>query len=92
MLKEIKRDMESGLDASKVLSKEVTEKLMAELTKNQEAPTLHTITPEQMVGAVTGTLEGINGVDAEHLDALRAALIPLFQKPIQGMDDGNSDE
>ena len=92
MLKEIKRDMESGLEAPKALSKEVTEKLMGELEENQEDFSLRSITPEQIAGAITGMLDGVGGVDTERLDALRAALIPLFQKPIQGMDDGSTDE
>jgi len=92
MLKEIKKDMGSGLNVPKALSKEVTEKLMGELEKGQESSSLHSITPEQIAGAITGTLDGVGGVDTEQLDALRAALIPLFQKPIQGMDDGSTDE
>lgn len=92
MLKELKQDMESGLDAPKALSKEVAGKIMSELVKGQDALSLRSFTPERMVDAVIATVKDMDGVDVVQLDALGAALLPFFQKPTQGLGDGSDGE
>ena len=39
------------------------------------------ITPEQMVGAILDTAEGMASMDSAYREALRAAFLPLFKQP-----------
>ena len=50
LLKEMKRDMASGLEAPKAATKEIIERLLSELTKGQDGP-LTSITAEQITDA-----------------------------------------
>lgn len=54
MLKEMKRDAGSDLEPARAATKEVMEKMIAELTKGQDTP-LTSVTPEQIVESIIHT-------------------------------------
>ncbi len=77
MLKEMKRDAGSDLEPAKAVTKEIVDKMLAELTKGQDAP-LTSITPEQITDAIVHTVDGA-GLDPEKLAEFRGGLVALFE-------------
>ncbi len=77
LLKELKRDVGSDLEPAKAATREVVSKMLAELTKGQDAP-LASITPEQITDAIVHTVDG-TGLDPEKLAEFRGGLIALFE-------------
>ncbi len=77
LLKELKRDVGSDLEPAKAATREVVSKMLAELTKGQDAP-LTSITPEQITDAIVHTVDG-TGLDTEKLAEFRGGLIALFE-------------
>ncbi len=77
MLKEMKRDAGSDLEPAKAVTKEIVDKMLAELTKGQDAP-LTSITPDQITVAIIRTVDGA-GLDPEKLVQFRGGLTALFE-------------
>ncbi len=77
MLKEMKQDAASNLEPAKTATKEVVSKMLAELTKGQDAP-LTAITPEQITDAIIHTVDGA-GLDPEKLAVFQGGLTALFE-------------
>lgn len=62
-------------EKSKALTKEIMQKMLAELPKGKR---LLRVTPEQILDAVTATVSGMDGVTAQQLADFRKAALPLF--------------
>jgi len=77
LLKELKRDAGSDLEPAKAATKEIVDKMLAELTKGQDAP-LASVTPEQITDAIVHTVDG-TGLDPMKLAEFRGGLIALFE-------------
>ncbi len=77
LLKELKRDVGSDLGPAKAATREVVSKMLAELTKGQDAP-LSSVTPEQITDAIVHTVDGA-GLDPEKLAEFRGGLVALFE-------------
>ena len=71
------------------LNSYVIQKLFAELPKGEA---LRSVTPEQIVGAMTTTVRGMDGVTEEQLAQFRKGVLPLFQKPAGDIEDAGADE
>ncbi len=87
LLKELKRDAGSDLEPAKAATKEIVDKMLAELTKGQEAP-LASATPEQITDAIVHTVDG-TGLDPEKLAEFRGGLTALFES-LPRADDGRN--
>lgn len=92
LLKEMKAESQTDLSMQKKMTKGIFDQVVAGLSKGQNDPSLHAITPEQMVNAITGTIVGMDGVTDDQLQGLKAAMMPLFQKPAREDSDGSIDE
>ncbi len=77
IVREIKQDAGSNLDRPKRVTKEVLNKLMAELIKGQEALSL-SVTPKQIADAIIHTVDG-SELDPEKLTEFRDGLVSLFE-------------
>lgn len=77
IVREIKQDAGSNLDRPKRVTKEVLNKLMAELIKGQEALSL-SVTPKQISDAIIHTVDG-SELDPEKLTEFRDGLVSLFE-------------
>lgn len=77
ILREMKQDAGSNLDAPKAVTKEILDKLMTELTKGQDALSL-SITPEQISDAIIHTVDG-SELDPEKLAEFRGGIVSLFE-------------
>jgi len=77
MLKEIKRDTASNWEPAKAATKDVVEKMMAELAKGQDKPLVF-ITPEQITDAIVHTVDD-GTLDPEKLVEFRAGVNALFE-------------
>lgn len=77
MLKEMKREAGSDLGPDKAVTREVVEKLMAELTEGQDAP-LAAVTPEQITDAIIHTVDS-GELDPEKLAEFRGGLTAIFE-------------
>ena len=77
IVREIKQDAGSNLDRPKRVTKEVLNKLMAELIKGQEALSLF-VTPKQIADAIIHTVDG-SELDPEKLTEFRDGLVSLFE-------------
>jgi len=77
LLKELKRDADSDLEPAKAATKEIVDKMLAELTKGQDAP-LTSVTPEQVTSAIVHIVDG-TGLDPEKLAEFRGGLTALFE-------------
>ena len=62
--------------ATQAMTKEVTEKMFAELTKGQDLPDVK-ITPKAFADAVTSTVAGAGDVDPSGFSDFRSALEQL---------------
>lgn len=80
ILNELREKSSEKIEASKALTKEVLQKLVAGLPKGKQ---LRTLTPEQIMDAVVSTVSGMDGVSEEQLTAFRASALPLFQRPVK---------
>ncbi len=78
LLKELKRDAGSDLEPAKAVTKEIVDKMLAELTKGQDAP-LASVTPEQITDAIVHTVDG-TGLDPTKLAEFRGGLVAHFEK------------
>ena len=77
LLKELKRDVGSDLEPAKAATREVVDKILAELTKGQDAP-LASVTPEQITDAIVHTVDWAE-LDPEKLAEFRGGLTALFE-------------
>ena len=77
IVREMKQDAGSNLDRPKRVTKEVLGKLMAELTKGQDALS-PSVTPEQITDAIIHTVDGSELVP-EKLAEFRDGLASLFE-------------
>lgn len=81
-VREVKQEVGNDIAASRDLSKEVTQKMFAELTKGQDTPQ-PSITPEQLAHAVTDSIAGMDGVDQDALGKLGLALEEFMQRTLE---------
>ncbi len=77
MLKEMKRETGSDLGSDKDVTREVVEKMMAELTEGQDAP-LAAVTPVKITDAIIHTVDG-GELAPEKLEAFRRGVVALFE-------------
>ena len=89
-IKEIKKEIGSDIAAQQALSKEVTEKIFAELTHGQDIQKL-TISAEQLADAIAGSVSGMDGVNQAALNDFKQGLTSLF-KSVQPVGGDGSDE
>lgn len=92
-LKEVKKEIGSDLAASQKMSGEITRKMFAELTKEQDMR--HpSVTPEQVADAITNTVSGMDGVDDGALKEFNHALVNLMQSTMQPppQENGHADQ
>ncbi len=87
---EIKKSRESHTEEAQVFTKEVMQKFMTELAKNQNGAALASLTPEQIVNALTATVATTEELSAEQLETFKESVLPLFRKPVN--NDGNSEQ
>lgn len=87
---EIKKSRESHTEEVQAFTKEVMQKFMTELAKNQDGAALTSLTPEQIVNALTATVATTEGLSAEQLETFKESVLPLFRKPVN--NDGNSEQ
>ena len=89
ILKETRGNIHSALAESRALTSKILKQLLAELPKGAD---IQSVTPEQIVEAITATVSGMDGVSDEMLNSFKQAALPLFQFPIETHDDGTQDE
>lgn len=90
-IREVKQEVGNDIAASRDLSKEVTQKMFAELTKGQDMPQ-PSITPEQIAQAITGSVAGMDGVDQDALSKFGLALQEFMQSTLeQAQEKQNAD-
>ena len=77
IVRKMEQDAGSNLDRPKRVTKEVLGKLMAELTKGQDALS-PSVTPEQITDAIIHTVDG-SELDPEKLAEFRDGLASLFE-------------
>ena len=82
ILKEIKRDIGSELEASAAATAEVVEKVIAGVTKGGEAD-IREATAEDFVNGIMGAVD-LTEVDADKLAEFRAGLQSLFEELPRG--------
>ena len=70
--------------------KEVMQKFMTELAKNQDGAALTSLTPEQIADALIATVATTEGVSVEELGPFRESILPFFRKPVN--NDGNAEQ
>ncbi len=79
----------SNVSDAQAMSKEAAQQMYAELTKGQDV-TKPNVTPEMIVGAITGSVSGMDGVDPEALKQFNQALIGLLTvKPTEDEHNGS---
>ena len=89
MLKGIREDTHAKLEASRAITAEIMQQMMEGLPKGKD---IQSVTPEQIVDAITATVSGMDGITDEVLDSFKQAALPLFQLPIEHENDGTQDE
>lgn len=89
IVQQLKEDNAAKIEAVKTLTKDVMQKMLAELPKGEA---LRSVTPEQIVDAMTATVRGMDRVTEEQLAEFRKGVLPLFQKPAEGVKDADADE
>lgn len=89
IVQQLKEDNAAKIEAAKKLTKDVMQKMLAELPKGEA---LRSVTPEQIVDAMTATVRGMDGVTEEQLAEFRKGVLPLFQNPAEDIKDANADE
>ena len=90
---EVKKEYTVDFTATQAMTKEVTEKMFAELTKGQDLPDVK-ITPKSFADAVTSTVAGAGDVDptafADFRDVLEQ-LASLFTAPPKPLEDESTE-
>lgn len=90
-VREVKKEVDNDLEATKRISKAATQKMFAELTKGQNMR--HpSITPEQIAQAVTKSVSGMNGVDQEALNQFGQAFQALLESTLTPPTEKKKDE
>ena len=87
---EVKREYDVDFTATKALTKEITERMFAELTKGQDLPDVK-ITPGAFAEAVTSAVAGAGDLDANALNDFQTALIQLADG-VSNPADGHRNE
>ena len=85
ILIELRQNNKEKFDASKALTSEVMAKIIGNLPKNIN---IRSITPEQMADAVVSTVAAEGILTKDQLDSFKNGIMPLFQKPAEGVKDG----
>ena len=85
-IQSIKKGLPSRVEEKKKLTKDVFDQMLQELTKEENAPDILSVTPEEIVDAILSTLNGLDCVTEEDKALLRKAFLPLF--PVRGVPDG----
>lgn len=78
LLQELKGETKTAISSGEKITSQVMEQFLNALTNN-EAASLHTITPEQIVDAIVSTTNPF-APSNETGDQLRSALLPFFTK------------
>ena len=86
-VKEIKKEVGSDVAGAQELAKLNTERMFAELTQGQDK-SHPTITPEQLANAVSGSIAGLDNVDADKLNDFTRS----FQALINSMTDNHGSD
>ncbi len=89
---EVKKEYAVDFTATKALTKEITERMFAELTKGQDLPDVK-ITPEAFAEAVTSAVAGAGDLNANALNSFQNALTQLaagLSTPADGHLDENA--
>ena len=89
IVQQLKEDNAAKIEAAKTLTKDVMQKMLAELPKGEA---LRSVTPEQIVDAMTAMVRGMDGVTEEQLAEFRKGVLPLFQKPTEDIKDADADK
>lgn len=80
-VREVKQEVGNDLDATKSLSKAVTQKMFTELTKGQDMQS-PSITPEQIAQAVTSSVSGMDGVNLDALNQFGQAIQTFLESTL----------
>lgn len=86
-VKEIKKEVGSDVAGAQELAKLNAERMFAELTQGQDK-SHPTITPEQLANAVSGSIDGLDNVDADKLNDFTRS----FQALIHSMTDNHGSD
>ena len=89
IVQQLKEDNAAKIEAAKTLTKDVMQKMLAELPKGEA---LRSVTPEQIVDAMTATVRCMDGVTEEQLAEFRKGVLPLFQNPAEDIKDADADK
>ena len=89
IVQQFREDNSARIEAARAVTKEVMQKMIAELPKGED---LRTVTPEQILDAMTSTVRGMDGVTEEQLEEFRKGVLPLFLKPTEDIEDVDSDK
>lgn len=89
ILNELREKNKEKIEESRMLTKEVLQKLVASLPKGQQ---LRRLTPEQIMDAVVSTVSGMDGVSEEQLAAFRVSALPLFQRPMKIINHADTNQ
>ena len=89
IVQQLREDNAAKIEAARAVTKEVMQKMFAELPKGED---LRTVTPEQIVDTMTATVRGIDGVTEEQLAEFQKGVLPLFQKTTGDIEDAGADE
>lgn len=81
-LKEVKQELGTDVAAAQMLTKEITQKMFAQLTRGQDRRHIR-VTPAQLAKAVAGTVSGMEGVEEDSLQQLEQALQTFLQSTLQ---------
>lgn len=90
-VREVKKEVDNDLEATKQISKAATQKMFAELTKGQNMRP-PSITPEQIAQAVTKSVSGMNGVDQKALNQFGQAFQALLESTLTPLASKKKDE
>lgn len=80
-VKEMKKESGSNTEPARTIAKDTTEKVFDGLSKDSEISLL-SLTPEQVAGAVTGTVAQAGEIDSSALDRLNQALTEIMRDMI----------
>ncbi len=80
-VREVKQEVGNDLDATKSLSKAVTQKMFTELTKGQDMQS-PSITPEQIAQAVTSSVSGMDDVNLDALNQFGQAIQTFLESTL----------
>ena len=89
IVQQLREDNAAKIEAARAATKDVIQKMFAELPKGED---LRSVTPEQIVDAMTATVRGMDGVTGEQLAQFRKGVLPLFHKSAEDVEDAGADE